>query len=290
MRLRPNLLAMLYSAVMCLCLSISIRADDKDKKDDKPVLVVLSPIIRTQQNAERSDKQLNPNALMPRILPRMGKEAEKKKWPFQIVYVPDIEAAYLTITHSPRDPGKDYTFGQLKPLAEKVNARYLVSFAINELTGYRTTNTLQAMTKARTQIDVFVYDRETDEYVWQQSEQAESARASGFNAGSIGQRLEQAIINALTRSLEPFAKGERKKIGRPTANVVASVQRTLSNGTKVLLDIGKAQNVSVGDVFVSIESDCEIKIAEVLDNGSIAEIVKGTPKEKEVFKPKAKEN
>jgi hypothetical protein len=54
----------------------------------------------------------------------------------------------------------------------------------------------------------------------------------------------------------------------------------------VLLDVGKGQNVSVGDVFKSVESDAEIKVIEVLENGSIAEVVTGAPKEKEVFKPR----
>lgn len=256
------------------------------KEENKPTIVILPPVIRTQQNAQRSDKQVNPNELMPRVLPRMVREVEKKKWPFVVSNPKDIEAIYLKSAKSPRDPAKEYSFGLLKTIAENANTRYLVVFAINELTGYRTTNTLQAMTKARTQIDVSVYDHETDEYVWQKSETAESGRASYGNAGSIGQRLDQAMVNALTRALEPFAKGERKKIGRPTANVIATIQRILSEGKKVLLDVGKTQNVSVGDIFKSVESDCEVKVEEVLDNGSIAEVLTGMPKEKEVFKPK----
>lgn len=285
--MKPMLiLPILFAALVSPMSAYADDRQDREKENDKPALVILPPIIRTQQNAERSDKQVNPNELMPRVLPRMEREAEKKKWPVRIINPPDIEAVYLSVAAAPRDPSKEYKFGFLKPIAEKVNARYLVSFAINELTGYRTTNTFQAMTKARTQIDLFVYDRETDEYVWQKSEKSESARGSFANAGSIGQRLDQAMVNALTRALEPFAKGERKKIGRPTANVIASVQRTLAEGKKVLLDVGKGQNVSVGDVFKSVESDAEIKVIEVLENGSIAEVVTGAPKEKEVFKPR----
>ena len=190
--------------VLLAVLAPHAYASDKDDEDkNKPVLVILPPVIRTQQNAMRDDKQVNPNDLMPRVLPRMEREAKKKKWSFQIATPTDIEATYLTVATAPRDPAKDYQFGYLKAMAKKLNARYLVSFSINELTGYRTTNTMQAMTKARIQIDLFVYDSETDEYVWQKSEKAESGRASYGNAGSIGQRLDQAAINALTRALEP---------------------------------------------------------------------------------------
>jgi hypothetical protein len=252
--------------------------------ENKPVMVILPPVIRTQQNAERRDDQVNPAELMSRVLPRMEREADKKNWNLTIVNPPDMEAVYLSVTSTPRDPAKDYKFGHLKALADKLKARYLTSFAINELTGYQTRNTWTPMTKGRVQIDLFVYDRETDEYVWQRTEKAESGRGGVAN---IGQRMDQAMVNALTRSLDPFAKGERKKLGRPVVNALASVKRTLAGGKKVLLDIGKEHNLTIGDILRSVESDAEIKVTEVLDNGSIAEVVTGAPKADEVFKPKS---
>ena len=260
---------------------------DTDTKDsDKPVMVILLPTVRTQQNAQRNDDQVNPSDLVGRVYPRIVKEADKKKWPFRIVNPESLESVYLSVSSTPRNPEKDTPFGFLKPIADKLEARYLVSFAINELTGYQSKNTLQAMTKARTQIDLYIYDRETNEYVWQRSEKSESGRASAFGAGSIGQRLDQALVNAITRAIEPFAKGERKKIGRPVADVLVSVQKVIADGKKVILNAGKGANLTEGDLFKSVESDCELRVIEVLENASIAEVVSGTPKVDETFKSK----
>lgn len=253
---------------------------------DKPVLVMLPPTIRTQQNAQRKDEQVYPGEVIARVQARMTREAESKKWPFRIVPAEDAEAVYLSVASTPRNPQQDIPFAFLKPMAEKLKARYLLCYAINELTAYRAVNSFQSMTRGRADIALYVYDSEADEYIWQRAEKADSGRPSTFNLGSLAARLDQAMINALVRALEPFAKGQRMKIERPTANVIAVVQKSLSDGKKVLLDVGRAQNLREGEVFRSVESDCEIRVVEVLENGSLAEVLSGTPKEKEVFKPR----
>jgi len=176
-------------------------------------------------------------------------------------------------------------FDVLKPLSEKLGVRYLAFFAINQLTAFRTTKGT-FMTNGRANIEIFVYDHDVNDYVWQKTQDAKSSQFSAYNQGSLSTRLEVALLYALMDALKPFAKGERVKVERPVSNVIATVQKSLADGKRVLLDIGKAQNIGIGDIFKSIESDAEIKIVEVLENGSIAEVTTGTPKEKEVFKPK----
>ena len=85
----------------------------------------------------------------------------------------------------------------------------------------------------------------------------------------------------------PLLKGSEKKSGRPVANVLVSVQKVIADGKKVILNAGKNANLTEGDLFKSVESDCELKVIEVLENASIAEVVSGTPKVDETFKPKS---
>ena len=219
-----------------------------------------------------------------KIYPRLPNESKKRKWEFSIIAPKDLAATYLQVAKEPHNQREDYKFGLLKPLAEKLEVRYITIFAINQMTAYQSDNTVVAMAKGRANIEVFVYDREVNEYVWQKNQEAKSSHFSPYNSGSLSARLEHSLQMALSDALTPFSKGERVKVERPVSNVVATVQKVLGDGKRVLLDVGKTQNVGVGDTFKSIESDAEIKVVEVLENGSIAEITKGTPKEKEVFK------
>lgn len=53
----------------------------------------------------------------------------------------------------------------------------------------------------------------------------------------------------------------------------------------VFLDLGSSSNITTGTLFDSMESNAEIKVTSVFDNGSLVEIVKGSPHAGEVFKP-----
>ena len=130
-----------------------------------------------------------------------------------------------------------------------------------------------------------VYDREADKYVYQTGAWCETTHPYK-QSRDVGLRREQdgALNGALTKALENFAKGEREEVEIPVPKIVVQVAKVLANG-KVLLAEGKDKNLYPGMVLASIESDAVIKIVEVLDNGSIAEVTSGSVKEKEVFKP-----
>lgn len=92
---------LLISSFLLVAIAMSATSFSSGHQDEnKPALVILPPVIRTQQNAERSDKQVNPNELMPRVLPRMEREVNKKKWPFVVSNPKDIEAIYLKAANS----------------------------------------------------------------------------------------------------------------------------------------------------------------------------------------------
>jgi hypothetical protein len=254
---------------------------------DAPKLAILPAAIRyegeTNDLTRRTRSKFNPQDVVNRVVPKMVIEAAKKKWGYEIIAPKDTSAAYMAVV------GEDLhsqgaKFNQLKALAEKIHARYLVRFTINELSSYRKTNTFTAMSEGRAAVDLYVYDADVNEYVWQAEESSTSARGDIGHTGSLSQRQDQALQNAMTRALDPFIKGERKKVGRPKSNVVATIQKVIADGKKVVLDVGLDHNLSVGDVLTSVESDCVLTITEVLANGSIAEVTKGAPKDKEVFK------
>ncbi|MCW3094481.1 MAG: hypothetical protein JWL77_99 [Chthonomonadaceae bacterium] len=254
---------------------------------DAPKLAILPAAIRNQgetdDRSNRSRSKFNPQDVVNRVIPKIVAEAEKKKWGYSILAPEQTSAAYVAVVgddiHS-----EGAKFNQLKALAEKIHARYLVRFSINELTSYRKTNTFTAMAEGRAAVDLYVYDADVNEYVWQAEETSTSARGDVGHFGSLSQRQDQALQNAMMRALEPFIKGERKKVGRPRSNVVATIQKVIADGKKVVLDVGADHNLSAGDILTSVESDSILTITEVLANGSIAEVTKGTPKEKEVFK------
>jgi len=251
-------------------------------------LAVLPPVIKVEgtrkDNDQATQDKFNPAESVKRILPRLISEAQKKNWPLDIVSAVVAQEGYLAVVGPAQAEKDEVKFNQLKSIAEKLDVRYLLRFTITELTSYRKTNVILPTAAARAGITLYVYDRETNQYVWQMEKSSESAAGDLTGNGSLSQRQDQALLNSVSRALEPFAKGERRNIGRPKTDLIVNVQKVLADGKSVLIDVGTDKNVSEGDVFNSIESDAVIKITKVLSNGSIAEITKGAPKEKETFK------
>ena len=273
------------AAVLLFCLlALPASAEDDAKKE---LMAIVPPTVRLLSVTPGEDAQINPEQMMTQVAPRVVKDVKGKgKWPFRMLPANTIPDIYKEVVGSERSATQDVRFGDLKKLAEKAGCRYLMLTSIKELTSSYKDDFLNSNIRARADVDVTIYDRESDAFVWQAN--AIKTTKHPKTAGDVGLRREQdgALNAALMVALEPFAKGDRKRVERPKVNIVASVTRVMGDGKKVLLDVGRGQNVAEGDVFKSVESDCEVKITEVLDNGSIAEVVAGTPKEKEVFKPK----
>lgn len=261
---------------------------NKKFADDSPKLAILPPSIKVEgtrkQHARDTQDKFNPMDAVKHVMPRIASESKKKKWPLEIISGDETQEAYLAVMGESSTNSDDIKFSKLKPLAEKLHVRYLVRYTITELSSFRKTNTILRMAAGRASISLYIYDHDSNEYIWQIDRSDESAAGDFGSLGSLTKRQEQALFNALLHTLEPFAKGERKKIGRPKSDIIVNIQKLLADGKKVLIDVGSDKNVSEGDIFTSIESDAEIKIIKVLSNGAIAAIIKGMPKEKETFK------
>ena len=251
-------------------------------------IAILPPVIKTEGTRKNSfgesQDKFNPMDSVKRIFPRLTAESNKKKWPLEFTESDKTQEALLAVVGASYTDKDEIKFSQLKAIADKLAVRYVVSYVITELASYRKSNTFLRTATARASITLYVYDHDTNEYVWQANRNDESSAGDFGGRGSLSKRQDQALLNAVSRALDPFAKGERKKIGRPKSNVIANIQKVLGDGKNVLLDVGSDKNVSEGDVFISIESDVQIRIVKVLSNGSIAEVTKGIPKEKETFK------
>ncbi len=280
-------LTLLALLVMLSCFGAQpVRADGK-QDHEKPWMAVVPPTVPVLSVLQREDTQINPAQIMDQVVPRVAKDAQRKRWPFTIMPADTIGSVYQSVTGRDRIPTEDVAFTDLKPLAEKVGCRYLLVFKILELVAYYKPDFFDDIVRARAHIELLVYDHDADRYIWQIDKVGHTSHYHAY-VGNSGLRPEQdgALNAAITSALEPFAKGQRKIVDRAAPQILISVQRVLGDGTKVLLDAGRAQNISVGDIFHSVESDSEITIVNVLDNGSIAEVLSGKPQEKEVFKPK----
>jgi hypothetical protein len=285
------------TAVLLIILAMTpkwaIAADGRPsahQEDSRSLMAIAPPTIPLLNVAHGEYAQSNPAQIMEQVIPRVAKDGEKQKWPFKIMTQETISGVYAAATGAERKPDEEIKFGDLKHLADKVGCRYIVVFTVTELTSRyfmapSLLNATPALT-ARAAIDLKVYDHDENKFIFRTTAWCET-RHPQVASKDVGLRREQdgSLNGALTKAPTPFAKGERNTVETPKLNIVVTVSKVLTNG-KLLLDAGRTQNVSIGMNLASIESDAVIKIVEVLDNGSVAEVVSGKPKEKEVFKPK----
>ena len=275
-----------HALFVCLCILGARQAHGDDKKDERIPMAIVPPTVRVLSISQGEDAQLNPSQIMDQIIPRVINDSNRRKWPFRILPASTVGSVYQSATGHELKPTDEVPISDLRNIADKVNCRYLVTFRVNELVARYKQEFLGRYILGRANIDLFVYDRETSSFIWKTNQVSQTRHE--YNIGNVGLRREQdgALNAALTRALEPFAKGERKSVERVQPNTVVTVQKVLADGKRVLIDTGRSADIQPGDEFSSIESDLRIRITEVLDNGSIADVVSGSPKEKEALKPK----
>jgi hypothetical protein len=288
--------ALLLAACMSAAAQEPSRENSEPKTAAKPLMAIVPPTIHLPKAASTENIEIDPVQIMSHVVPRVSSDAVKRKWPFRILPPDTVGKLVPAATGTDRKFTDEVDVAALKPLAEKIDCRYLAMFRVNELVGATRNELFSHTLHARAMIDLQVYDRETDAIVWQITQISETRHP--MRPGNVSLRREQdgALNAALTKALEPFAKGLRTPVDpRPVAskslevqkaNIIIMVQKVLSDGKRVLLDAGKGSNLQVGDILKSVESDLEVKVVEVLDNGSIAEVTAGTPEDREVLKHK----
>ena len=252
---------------------------------NKPLLAIVPPTLRPDQAVPGEDAQEAPEQIMTQVASRMTADRKGEQWPFRLLPVntiPDL----LKAAGGYKNTRPDVAFSDLKQLAERARCRFLMLIRVKERTASFQRDLLTDTARARASVEITLYDHETDTFVWKGMGMQQTSHPKGLSEGGLRREADGALAAALMTALEPLAKGKRSSVPRAKANIVASVSRVLRGGNRVLLDVGRGQKVMAGDVFRSVESDCEVRITEVLENGSIARVVAGTPKEREVFKSK----
>lgn len=242
-----------------------------------------SPIGERGKRGQEGVSMVNPDESMLRISERIGKEL---KWPITVIsYKESQNAQNIVSGYSATKPGK-VRFRQLQLIADKLGTKYLVAITIRELNGMLSgKGGFSARRTGRANIDVMVYDRSEDNFVWQANVIDTSSKSTLFRSSAIAPRIDQALFNALSKALDPFVlNGKRMVIPKPSIGLVTNVKSVTPDGKTVLLDLDSGSDIQVGDEFLSLDGTKRIKITEVLQNASIAVTVSGSPSTGDVFK------
>lgn len=267
--------------LMAITLSVSVSAGERAK------MAILEPTSKVVVAGQKESTTVQETA--SRVIPRLIQEATTKfkpKWD-NLEFVPyeSARAAQREIIVSYSLSGEDLMPPSLlKTLAQKLQCRYIVQSVVFELTGARSERLTRQRT-GRIVIDLYVYDAQEGKYVWHDSRTQTSIRTDWGGTASLREVQDQAMLNAFREGLEPFVvRGERKVVAVQTSNLIATVKSVIKETGTVLLDIGASAKVYVGMEFISLDGKCRIRVKEVLANGSLADIVEGTPEPNQTFK------
>lgn len=250
-------------------------------------MAILEPIAKPVTAGQKESTTIHEAAA--RVIPRLMVEAHKQfkpKWT-NVEFVPYEQARSaqreILVSYS-LDPSALIPPSLLKLLAQRLQCRYIVQSVVSELTGARPVR-LTAQRTGRVVIDIYVFDAEMGKYVWHDARTQTSTRVDWFGSSSLKQVQDQALLNALREGLEPFVvHGERKEVPIKVGGVVANVKSLVKETGAVLLDVGVDAKIFVGMEFISLDGKCRLRVKEVLANGSIAEVLEGTPEVGQVFK------
>lgn len=174
-------------------------------------MAILEPIpARSLINQE--GPRTDPFEAATRVINRMDRES--RNWPdwqtIDILPAEDTKRAQLREI-GPR--GTLYTETALRRVAQRLRARYVVLVRLNELTGARTSG-LSARTTGRANLEICVYDYGTKAFVWA-DDRVETSTITGTRF-ALEPRMDQALLNALRRSLEPWLKEGKPKEDVPS--------------------------------------------------------------------------
>lgn len=213
-----------------------------------------------------------------RVLPKLVKDAAPKaKWKdIELVPFEDAKAAGAAEAAGMVDSAS----GRVRyadAVAKRLGVRYVVTSEVRELTSYRAASFPVARKGGRATIALLVYDAQEKKYVYEDTKTATSVHAAYTLNDSLKSIQDQALLNAYMQALEPFVKkGARKEVTTASQKLVGTV-KSVAKGGKVLLDLGTASGVRVGDTLASLDGSVKLRVVEVLENGSIADVIEGKP-------------
>jgi hypothetical protein len=265
-------------------LSIATAKDHRIQEPSKQVpvgkIAILFPCVETVQVSSREVSATAAEAAY-RMVPHFVDEGKRKfGWKVEVFKYDEVIEAERSILS---DLSKVPTRSELASIASKLGANYIAYYTVQEFTGARTRGGLfGGRVTGRASITITVFDSSLGKLVWQKQLIATS-RAD--EDSSMGKRMDLALHDAIRQGLDPFlVRGETASVASSSRNFVASVKKVMEDGASVLLDLGAGSNLSKGDIFVSLDGKTKIRILEVFQNGSTAQLIEGSLSEGQIFK------
>lgn len=218
-----------------------------------------------------------------RVIPKLANEANARLgWKVEVVDYGETLKAQARV-NGPTNLRTPWRVSDLRRIAEALDAQYVAFYTVREFNGARTKELPSPRTTGRSHVDLTLYERASNRFIWQ-NQVIDTSTHFGPHL-SLGNRMDQSLFNALRKALEPAVlKGKTKPVATPAAAYVAVVKQIVSNGKRVLLDLGSGTDLAVGDVLVSIDGGTTLKVIEVLQNGSFAEVLRGRAKVDEAYR------
>lgn len=220
------------------------------------------------------------------MIPRIAIDAERRlKWKVAILKYDDTVKVEENLEQGHQGGRLKRSF--LKEYAKQTNASFVVFYDVHEFTGFNSTGHFYGVGDhigGRTSLTATVYDASKDKLCWRADQIAVSTASEG---SSMGQRMDLSLYDALSKAVSPFFKeGHTSEVKFESKGYVATVKQVLKDKKSVLLDVGASADASVGDELESLSGSARLKLTQILDNGSIADVVEGDVSVGDVFKSK----
>ena len=165
-------------------------------------IALLEPIVLSSVFTGEGTK-LDPYAAAQRVHRRIA--GESRRWEgWHIRFKPERDTFRLQQqifgTRGSYDSLADMQ--KLHFLSAKIDARYVAYYRLEAFKGDRTTG-VSARTTGLATVDLYVYDSVAQKLIWQEKKTETSIR--GGTKNEMQPRMDQAYLNALRKTLEPFA-------------------------------------------------------------------------------------
>lgn len=248
-------------------------------------MAILAPTVPIVQVADVSLLTL-PLDSAEKALPKLIREAPTRlKW-HAIALVPYEQAvsAQKEVLGEHNLESRRLNVRDLDRVARALDVRYVAYFTVKELGSYTSDRLVYKSKTGRATIALLVYDAQAKKYVWVDERTETSTRQQWLKGESLRERQDQALYNAVRKSLEPFVlEGRRRVVQTPAVGILATVQRIVKGGRQVVLNVGEASGLRTGETMRALDGGCRVRVVEVYGNGTLAEVLDGRPRESDVF-------
>lgn len=236
------------------------------------------------KTSESDQAVLHPEENLARVVEKFRREARSRlNWPVDVLPLSQSMSVQDELMGPPLGERRTMRLRFVREVAERTGARFVVVPIIQELAGWVADRTgFSQRTTGRCNLEVVVFDTERNDYVWQTSVIDTS---SHFGDSSVRARVDQALFNAIRKALDPMLlEGKRREVVMRSSGVLVSVQKV--SGKLVVLDVDAKSDVRPGDVLDALDGSAQVRVTEVLQNGTVGEVTSGEVTEKSLLRLK----